>query len=141
MSLVLTESPEVDVLITKYPKSVNKRYKEFKSLLVEIAEKSPDVKKVTEEIKWGEPSYRSNIGSPVRFGWSKKRPDQFGIYFICSTNLVETFRRVYPGFFQVDGNRGLIFAPDKPLKAEPLVHCLKMALRYKKVRNLPDLGA
>ncbi|MBO6792556.1 MAG: hypothetical protein JJ895_01505 [Balneolaceae bacterium] len=137
----IVEKSDIKPIIERYPDNVKTRFIEFKELLLNTASALEDVTKIDEDIKWGEPSYMSNIGSPVRFGWSEKRSDQFRIHFICSTNLVETFHRVYPDLFLFDGNRGLIFDPDKSLESEPLNNCLKMALRYKKVRNLPDLGA
>ncbi len=100
-----------------------------------------DLKWLEESVKWGELSFRSNIGSPFRFGWNSKSPNQFGIYFICTTTLIETFKKLYPDFFHFDGNRGLKFQADDAFPNEPLSHCISMALRYKKVRDLPLLGA
>lgn len=137
----MIENPEIEKLIECYPPVVLDRFNEFRSLLFEVAQSTNGVKKITEEIKWGEPSYRSNIGSPVRFGWKEQQPEIFGLYFICTTSLVETFQRVYPGFFRVDGNRGLLFKVEPELEKEPLDNCLRMAITYKKVRNLPDLRA
>lgn len=130
----------IESVVNGYPASVQLRFEEFSQLITEVASNIEDLKRLDEEIKWGEPSYKSNIGSPVRFGWSSKRPDQFGIYFVCSTSLVETFQKVFPGVFTLDGNRGLIFDINLPLSREPLERCLEAALRYKKLKDLPFLG-
>jgi len=132
--------PDVEAIVLAYPPEVRSRFHEFRKLVLELADSTEGVNKLEESLKWGEPAFKSNIGSPFRFGWSPKRPDQFGIYFICTTTLVETFRQLYPDFFTFDGNRGLIFSPDEEFPKEPLIHSLQLALRYKKVKDLPLLG-
>lgn len=131
----------ISFVTDKYPSNVLSRFEEFRNLVLGIAENMGDLKWMEESLKWNEPSFRSNIGSPVRFGWNDKSPNQFGLYFICTTTLVETFHQLYPDFFQFDGNRGLLFQVDEVFPAEPLSLCLQLALRYKKVRDLPLLGA
>ena len=118
-----------------------RRFAEFKALVFSIAESNDEFKWLEESIKWYEPTFKSNIGSPFRFGWNTNKPDHFVIYFICTTTLVETFKQLYPDFFNFDGNRGLIFKANQKIPQEPLDHCIELALRYKKVRNLPLLGA
>lgn len=132
---------DIEAIVQDYPPEIQSRFQEFQTMVLELANRTEDINKLEESLKWGEPAFKSNIGSPFRFGWSTKRPDQFGIYFICTTTLVETFRQLYPDFFTFDGNRGLIFSPGKEFPKEPLIHCLELALRYKKVKDLPLLGA
>ncbi len=139
--MIIKSDPDISSILETYPETTLTRYQEFKELVLETADSIDDIKWLEENIKWNELSFRSNIGSPFRFGWNSKSPDQFGIYFICSTTLIETFKQLYPDFFTFDGNRGLIFELNQAFPIEPLSHCLKLALRYKKIRDLPFLGA
>lgn len=132
---------KVDAVISTYPDIVQVRYLEFKSLLIKVASDINGISNIEECVKWSQPSFKSTIGSPFRFGWSNKSPDTFGIYFICTTSLVETFKKLYLDFFHFDGNRGLIFNVNQTIETEPLDHCLALALTYKKVKDLPLLGA
>ena len=126
---------DIKTVTKQYPDQIQKRFVEFRSIVVNVAENIDDLKWVEESIKWNEPTFKSNIGSPFRFGWNSKSKDQFGIYFICTTTLVETFKKLYPDFFTFDRNRGLIFQSEQVFVKEPLEHCIELALRYKKVRE------
>ena len=44
-------------------------------------------------------------GSTVRVGWNKSTPWRYFMYFICTTNLVETFKTIFPHDFKCEGNR------------------------------------
>jgi hypothetical protein len=131
----------ISTVLETYPEGILTRYQEFRDLVLSVADTIEVLKWIEESVKWGELSFRSNIGSPFRFGWNPKSETQFGIYFICTTILVETYKKLYPDFFQFVGNRGLIFQTEDAFPMEPLSHCILMALRYKKVRDLPLLGA
>lgn len=135
------KASNVELVTAQYPDHIQSRFDEFKSMVHSVAEGIDDIKWIEESIKWNEPTFKSNIGSPFRFGWSSKASDQFGLYFICTTTLVETYKKLYPDFFNFDGNRGLIFQSNDPFPKEPLLHCIELALRYKKVRDYPLLGA
>jgi len=139
--MVFTSQTSIEIVTAAYPKDIQLRYLEFKYLIQKVAEKSKGVKTLEESLKWNEPSFRSNIGSPVRFGWNSKIADHFGIYFVCTTSLIETFKQLYSDIFTFDGNRALIFTANESLQIEAIDHCLELALRYKIVRNLPLLGA
>jgi len=73
--------------------------------------------------------------------WKAKKPDQYALYFKCTSKLVETFRALYGDTFAYENNRALVFSltqeeiPEKELKV-----CIGMALRYHKVKHLPSLG-
>ena len=63
------------------------------------------------------------------------------MYFHCQTNLVSTFREVYPNAFTYEGNRSILFEPEGELPEAELRHCISMALTYhlrKKKGRTPD---
>ncbi|MBV9981700.1 MAG: DUF1801 domain-containing protein, partial [Bradyrhizobium sp.] len=59
----------------------------------------------------------------------RSAPDQYAVYFHCQTNLVETFRELYPEL-RYGGNRSILLdAADDPPEAA-LRHCVALALTY-----------
>jgi hypothetical protein len=63
---------------------------------------------------------------PDRPGEVRRQP----IRDLCQTDLVETFRRLYPTEFSYGGNRCIFFeAADKPPDAA-MRHCVTLALTY-----------
>lgn len=124
-----------------YPTEIGQKVLFLRQLVFEAAEAAQDVGHVTETTKWGQPSYVAKKGSTVRLGWSEKQPDFYAVYFICSTNLVETFRELYKDTFNYEGNRAIIFHKDDVVPVEALKNCLTLALTYHQVKHLPLLGA
>jgi hypothetical protein len=109
-------------------------------LVLEAAAEIDGLQKLEETLKWGEPSYLTKHGSTVRMDWKAKAPDQYAIYFKCTSKLVPTFREIYPSEFTYEGNRALVFSLDEELPEVALKHCIKVALTYHKVKHLPLLG-
>ena len=89
---------------------------------------------VEETLKWGEPAYRTVSGSTVRLGWKPKTPDEVAMFFICTTNLVDRFRLLYPAEFEFEGNRALVFDLSSRLPKRALKHCIGLALTYHRAR-------
>ena len=56
---------------------------------------------IEETLKWGEPSFLTKRGSTLRMDWKEKTPNQYQMYFKCTSRLVETFRIVFGDFFFV----------------------------------------
>jgi hypothetical protein len=86
-----------------------------------------------ESLKWSEPAYSTNItksGSPIRLGWKAKNPDQFAMYFICTTHLVKSFRTAFGDDFRFEKNRAILFELGQKLPEAELSLCIKAALTY-----------
>lgn len=138
--MILTKNPEVDVVFARYPPSVRKQMQKLRKLILSVAENALELPKLEETLKWGEPSYLAKHGSTVRIDWKEKNPDQYAIYFKCTSKLVPTFRELYPETFQFEDNRAIVFRLDDSIPEKELTHCIKMALRYHKLKHLPFLG-
>jgi hypothetical protein len=69
----------------------------------------------------------------------KASPGQYAVYFHCQTDLVETFRELYPGL-SYSGNRAILLDADKKLPEVELRHCLALALTYH-LRKRKAVGA
>lgn len=136
----LKTSPDVESVFNKYPDSVQKKIVDLRSLILEAANEIEEVTHLEETLKWGEPSYVANHGSTVRVDWKKKTPDQYVMYFTCTTELVPTFKRIYSDVFEFEGNRAIIFQMDDDVPKAILKRCISAALMYHKVKHLPMLG-
>lgn len=139
-ALKVSVEPKVADVFSNYPKSVRDKMDALRKLILEAAAEIDGLQKVEETLKWGEPSYLTKHGSTVRIDWKAKSPDQYAIYFKCTSKLVPTFREIYPKTFTFEGNRAIVFSLDEAIPKEELKHCVKVALMYHKVKHLLMLG-
>jgi hypothetical protein len=138
--LKLKENDQVHALIDSYPSLPKKKLNALRSLIIESASEIESLTEFEETLKWGEPSYSCKRGSTIRIDWKSKQPDQYAMYFICSTRLVETFRMLYGNTFQYEKNRALVFQLEGDIPVNQLKECIKMALMYHDLKDKPLLG-
>jgi len=131
---------EVEVVFANYPDVVRKKMLELRELVLETANELEDVTTLEETLKWGEPSYITKHGSTLRMDWKAKTPDQYAMYFKCTSRLVETFREVFQNDFDFEGNRAIVFQIKDKIPKKELKECIKATLTYHKVKQLPTLG-
>lgn len=136
----LKSNEKVLDVINGYPKKAREKVYEIRDLIIEAAEELESVGQLTEDLKWSEPSYLTKNGSTVRTAWKAAEPDTFGIYFHCQTELIRSFRKVFPQQFNFEGNRAIMFNIEDELPKAELKACLSKALEYHKVKHLPLLG-
>ncbi|SEB81515.1 protein of unknown function (DU1801) [Tenacibaculum sp. MAR_2009_124] len=139
-TLTITSHPEVALIFKNYPEKVKKQMQTLRELVLKTAEELEQVSKIEETLKWGEPSYVTKTGSTLRMDWKVKTPEQYAMYFQCSSRLVETFKVIFPDSFSYEGKRAIVFQLDEEIPKEKLKHCIKSALLYHKVKHLPTLG-
>ncbi|RMA56299.1 DUF1801 domain-containing protein [Ulvibacter antarcticus] len=137
----LTSDPKVKEVFDNYPKSAKKQLLKLRDLVLKTATEIDGLEKLEETLKWREPSYLTKYGSTIRMDWKEKTPDEYAIYFKCTSSLVQTFRIVYKDKFKFGGKRAIIFQLDDKIPEKELKHCISMALTYHKVKHLPLLGA
>lgn len=138
--LQLKINPEVAFVFDKYPESVRNQMLALRKLVIETAKEIEGIHQLEETLKWGEPSYLTKIGSTLRMDWKAKSPDQYALYFKCTSRLVETFKIVFKNTFDFEGKRAIVFKLDSEIPTEELTYCIKAALTYHKVKHLPTLG-
>ena len=130
----------VKLKLDSYPVHVRKRMVHLRSLILDVAASIDGLDELHECLKWGEPSYQTKTGSPIRMDWKERSPDQYALYFNCNTSLVSTFRTLYGEGLHYEKNRAIVL----DLNAEPdetkLRHCIAMALEYKRLRHKMLLG-
>jgi hypothetical protein len=140
-------SPGVAATFDGYPRHFKVRLLALRELIYEVAAQTPGVGAIEETLKWGEPAYLTTTtksGSTVRIAWKKSRPDQYSMFFICTTNLVETFRSLFPGDFRFEGNRAINFSAEDPIPEDALRFCIAAALTHRhrsaKAKTPPRAG-
>jgi hypothetical protein len=127
------KNPEVARVFDAYPARVRRAMYELRELILKTAAHTEGVGEIEETLKWGEPAYvtsQSKSGSTVRIDWKKSTPNQYAMYFHCQTNLVETFRTLFPGEFNFEGNRALIFDVGAKVPEDALALCVSASLTY-----------
>nr|WP_087026047.1 DUF1801 domain-containing protein [Thaumasiovibrio subtropicus] len=121
-----------------YPASVLLRMHQLRALIYEVA--TSKHQQVNESLKWGEPSFHVNGGSPVRLGWKASTPEVCYVYFHCQTKLIATFRERFEEALVFSGNRAIVLSLDAPFPELTIRRCLEVAFEYKKRKALPLLG-
>ena len=116
-----------------YPEEVRPAMLSLRQLILDTAASMDAVGPLEETLKWGEPSFltsESKSGSTIRIDWKKRAPEQYAMYFICHTNLVNSFREVYSEELSFDGNRSIVFQLGEEIPEPAVSHCIAMALTY-----------
>ena len=133
-------NPKVEEVFNNYPELIRIRMLALRDLVIETARDINDLEELQETLKWGEPSYLAKNGSTLRIDWKSKAPDQYAMYFKCTSRLVETFKSVYKDKFEFEGNRAIVFQMDDHIPVHELKNCIRATLTYHKVKHLPTLG-
>ncbi len=119
--LVINKNPEVKSKFDTYPPVIQKKLKVLRQLIIDTATRIDSINEIEETLKWGEPSYLAKKGSTIRIDWKAKSPDQYAIYFKCTSKLVITFREVYGDLFNYEKNRAILFKIDDKIPTQELI--------------------
>ena len=130
----------VRAVFNSYAANLRQQLLTLRAMILDVAVSIPSVGPLEETLKWGEPSYLSTNGSTIRIDWKSRSPEQYAIYFKCTSRLVETFKTIFKNTFGYEGKRAIVFKLDDEIPKEELKKCLKAALSYHKVKHLPNLG-
>ncbi|MBI3199766.1 MAG: DUF1801 domain-containing protein [Rhodospirillales bacterium] len=124
---------KVAAVFKAYPPAVRTRLLALREMVFDVAIATPGVGRLTETLKWGQPSYltvESGSGTTVRIDRLKGCDDGYAVYFHCQSGLVETFRTIYPDTFAYEGKRALLFGAKCRVPVRELRHCLALALTH-----------
>ena len=125
--------PAVDAVFRAYPGPVRTRLLALRRLILDTAKVTAGVGALQETLKWGQPSFlttETGSGSTIRIDQVKSAANGYAIYFHCQTNLVETFRELYPTELSFGGNRSILLSAEDELPQLALRHCVALALTY-----------
>jgi hypothetical protein len=126
-------NPAVDAVFRGYPKPLKAKLLALRRLILDTARMTKGVGALQETLKWGQPSYltaETKSGSTIRIDRVKLANDQYAVYFHCQTNLVETFRQLYPTELSYGGNRSILLNAGDKVPEAALRHCVALALTY-----------
>lgn len=124
---------EVAAVFDAYSKEVKSKLMCLRQLIFDVASRTDGVGELEETLKWGQPSYlttQTKSGSLVRIDQIKSQEGKYAMYFHCQTTLVDTFKEMYRGQLEFEGNRSIIFNEKDKLPVKALSHCISMALTY-----------
>ena len=127
------ENASVAQVFETYPRPMRRKLLALRDLIFKTAVSTKGVGKLEETLKWREPAYvtaESKSGSTIRIDWKKGRPSQYAVYFHCQTNLVQTFRTLFPNDLRFEGNRAIVFSESDTVPTDSLGFCIAAALTY-----------
>ena len=127
------KSSDVAEAFKAYPESIRRKLLFLRQLIFDTALETDGVGELEETLKWGEPAYlttKSRSGSTVRIDQKKSNKAQYAMYFNCHTNLVDSFRSLFPDTFKFEGDRSIVFDHGDVVPVNELRMCIAMALTY-----------
>lgn len=116
-----------------YPANIRAKLMALRAIIFETAETIDGVGTLEETLKWSQPSYlttETGSGSTIRIDRMKPDDDRIAMYFHCQTDLVATFRELYPTQMEYGGNRSILFDGAAKIPEKALRHCVGLALTY-----------
>lgn len=123
-------NPKVAAAFNAFPQGARDSFLTLRDLIFQIAEDTPEVPQINEDLRWGEPAYLTppRIGSTIRLGVPKS--GGFGLFAHCQTTIISDFAAAYPGWDKFEGNRGVLFTDLAQI--DPLRHgaLIRSALTY-----------
>src|ERR1700692_2013347 len=125
--------PAVDAVFGTYPRPLQSKLLALRRLIFDTAKATKGVGALQETLKWGQPSYltpETKSGSTIRIDRVKSAANQYALYFHCQTDLVETFRELYPRELSYGGNRSILLNAQDEVPEAALRHCVALALTY-----------
>jgi hypothetical protein len=122
----------VEAVFEACPAPARTKLKALRRLILDTAKATKGVGRIEEALKWGQPSYltpETGSGSTIRIDRVKSADNQVAMFFHCQTDLVETFRELYPRL-SYSGNRAILLDAGAKLPEAELRHCVALALTY-----------
>ena len=125
--------PAVAAVFSAYPKPLQTKLLALRQLILDTAKATKGVGALEETLKWGQPSYLTTAtksGSTIRIDRIKSPAGRYAVFFHCQTDLVETFRELYPTELSYSGNRSILLDAEDDVPEAALRHCVALALTY-----------
>lgn len=133
------QNSDVAHVFSAYPLPIRQKLLALRELIFRTAASTDGVGELEETLKWGEPAYvtsQSKSGSTVRIDSMKSDPEQYAIYFHCKTDLIETFRTLFPAEFKFEGNRAIVFNMTDAVPVDSLCFCIAASLTYHRNKRM-----
>ena len=121
---------DVGAIFDAYPPTQRAALLALRRLILETAARA-DVGDIVETLKWGQPAYlpaRPRTGTTIRIDAVKGSADCYAMYVNCKTNLMDSYRLLYPDAFDYGGQRAVTFSTGSAPPEAALRHCISLAL-------------
>jgi len=118
----------VAAVFASYPAGIKAKLLGLRRLILDVAGKM-DVD-VEETLRWSQPAYISKGSSTIRIDRLKGDASRVAMFFICHTDLIASFRELYPEL-SYEGNRAILLDVRGRLPEDALRHCVSLALTYR----------
>ena len=118
----------VATVFAAYPAGIKAKLLALRRITLDVAAKM-DVA-LEETLRWGQPAYVSKSGSTIRVDRLKGDASRVAMFFICHTDLIASFRELYPEL-SYEGNRAILLDVRGRLPEDALRHCVSLALTYR----------
>lgn len=125
------QTPQVKAAYDAFPEGQKEIALMLRDLVFAVAADTPEVGRVEETLKWGQPSFitpKTKSGSTLRIGVTKA--GDTGIYAHCGTSIISDYAATFPGDDRIDGNRGVLFATANEIVPDRLRHLIRHGLTY-----------
>jgi hypothetical protein len=103
-----SSDPAGAAVFSAYPKPLKAKLLALRRLIFNTARSTNGVGALQETLKWGSrviSRRRRKAAAPSGIDRVNSAANRYAIYFHCQTDLVETFRKLYPTEFSHGGNR------------------------------------
>lgn len=100
-------SPAVKDVFNSAPSQVQTGMHRLRDLIFEVAQDIDRGLTVSETLKWGQPSFVVQGGSPLRI--AARKEGGFALYAICQTSLIGDFAETFPNMDKIEGTRAVLF--------------------------------
>ena len=126
--------PEVAAVFAAYPEAERTELLTLRQLILDTANTVEGVGEIEEALRWGQPSYltrETGSGTTIRIAATgPKSTHDDAMFFICHTNMVQTFEQLFGDVFTYERNRALLFRVGEEMPLDELRECVAMALTY-----------
>ena len=117
--------------ITAAPEPAQKGLWALRALILETAASLPNVGRVEECLKWGQPAFttpETKSGSTLRLGCPKS--GGFALYAHCQSTIISSFAEAFPGLDTIEGNRAVHFSDASQIDPSRHGQLIAHALQY-----------
>ena len=119
----------MDDALRALPDHVRARLEELRAEIYQAAEDTGTAP-LEASLKWGQPSFASKVGTPLRLSWSPKMGEVCGAYVHCQTTLVDSYRTLFPDAFAYQDNRAVLVPLSGEFDRMAFRKIASMALTY-----------
>ncbi len=129
---VPTPSPVVADWFAAVPSDLTGLVERLRTLIYRVAF-DVDAWPLVEELKWGQPSYRSphgNESTPIRLGFTSG--NDVALLAHCQSSVVPEFRAAFGERFRFDGDRAVLLSERDASSIDDLTDFVRRALTYRR---------